>query len=266
MKILLMARLIRYSVAIGFGFAVYSNVAAQGKSSPSFSPIKGQGLPVCQAYLRRLSEDSAADAPYCGRPETTEVEGFQELNRVPLTIDEAYRLSNRIYNFTYQGDQETLANGRTAISRREIERDLHKQIFAWRYDPPVDIDNDGSPDDVVVWQGRGAARASFPCGFIKQDSPWWQTQLAYVLDGGGLERVNQERTRTIFGAASASEEKRSKGFQPVGRTIGIFNYKKRFYFDTFLDSSTRRRGENVLGVFLHENGVSRGVCEYRWNH
>jgi len=59
-------------------------------------------------------------------------------------------------------------------------------------------------------------------------------------------------------------------FRPVGRSIGIFEYKSVFYFDTFFDLSGDAQGSrsgepslaNTLGVFERRGGMTREVCEY----
>jgi hypothetical protein len=51
-----------------------------------FSLTKGQGHPVCEAYLQRLNSSPYFPyPPYCDRPEDDEIPGFALLHRVPLT-------------------------------------------------------------------------------------------------------------------------------------------------------------------------------------
>ncbi len=40
-----------------------------------------------------------------------------------------------------------------------IRRELGRNLKVWRYDPPVDIDNDGVPERLVTWQGLGAGNS-----------------------------------------------------------------------------------------------------------
>jgi hypothetical protein len=53
-------------------------------------------------------------------------------------------------------------------------------------------------------------------------------QRAFVLRSTG-DWIDEERTRAIFGHPHVQR------FVPLGPSIGIFEYRGRFYFDSFLD-------------------------------
>jgi len=263
-------------VAAAVGFVAVTYAYADGSTTPVLT--RGRGVPICDAYLERLKLAEYTDPPYCDRPESQEIEGFELLNRIPLAADEAFSLANKVYNFTHQGNQDSFPNGRSFISKEEIQRDLGQSIVAWRYDPPVDVNNDSTPDPVVIWQGHGASQGSYVCGFVKERDPWWQNQLAYIVDFSAM-RIDERRTKEIFGhpAGKYSITVDGKlvdlpGFLPVGLRIGIFKYRGLYYFDTFFDSygdfqGLRQRDARIgstLGVFLRSKGTTKQVCEYRW--
>jgi hypothetical protein len=247
--------------------------------SKQFTLTKGRGIAVCEAYLKRLNLVQSDEPPYCDRPEDTEIEGFEHLNRIPLNIDEAFAFGDKVYNFTYRGSQDSFPNGRSSITKNIIQQDLGRSILAWRYDPPADIDNDGAPDSLVIWQGYGASHGSYVCGSVKDRDPWWQNQIAYIVDFDAM-RIDEKRTRKIFGHpvgsySSVMAGKRKvtlPGFRPIGLKMGIFKYDGLYYFDTFFDSSGDFQGRrqkdprigSTLGVFLRKDGVTKQMCEYRF--
>lgn len=254
--------------------------AACAYADEATTPVltKGRGVAVCDAYLERLKLTEYADPPYCDRPESDEIEGFDRLNRVPLTVDEAFALGDRIRNFTFNGDQDAFTNRRSFVTKAIIQRDLGRSILAWRYEPPVDIDSDGIPDALVVWQGYGASPGNYVCGSVKERDPLYQSQIAYIIDVDTM-RINEKKTRDIFGHPLGKYSITVDGkrvnlqrFRPVGLKIGIVKYKGLYYFDTFFDSSGDFRGlrqndariGNTLGVFLRSGDTTKQVCEYRW--
>ena len=249
-------------------------------SEGPFSLTQGAGLSVCEAYLKRLNLDTSATPPFCDRPEDDRVRGFKILNRVSLSDAQAMTLGQKIYNFTMHGNQDQSNRGKKFITRSTLSLELGHDIRAWRYEPRVDINNDGRPDDVVVWHGYGASKGMYRCNTGPGDLHWRQTQIAYVVTPD-LARIDEAKTREIFGyplgaypiIRNGKTTGFTKEFRPIGRTIGIFEYDSQYYFDTFFDSygdfqGKRRKDTNIantLGVFLRKGGVTRQVCEYRWS-
>jgi len=235
--------------------------AAPESTTPSdlsrykFQLEKGAGVPVCEAYLQRLNQTEFEAPPFCGRPENDPIPGFSLLHRVPLSPAETARLYPRI--LTFLGGQRSTpplpldsyatANANTGGSG--------PVIFAWHYAPPVDIDNDGSHRDVVVWTGPPAEYLNRPCGSMPDDSrltqPLRWSQLAFVLTNGGLD-LDDARSLATFGRPSQTQ------FRPIGFSLDIFRYGNETYFDTFLEKPLQDR----LAVFVHRNGTTLQVCQY----
>jgi len=261
-----------------------------------FQLTKGKGVPVCDAYLERLNTTKYEEPPFCDRPENDSVKGFVKLNRLPLSPADVHDLYPIISNFKLSANQKNLdwadmnlqlrltqrSQGRlTDIGTQLLQRDLARgAVKIWRYDPAIDIDNDGVPDNVEVWQGGAVAHVSGKCG---EDLPnpysktggsiMHQVQLAFVVTGNN-DRLDALKTKKIFAHPSGGyrlpDGSLSANFRPIGITIGIFKYQDSYYFDTFFDSrgdfeDKRQNDErlfNTLAVFLHKDGKTRQVCEY----
>lgn len=269
---------------------------------PPFTLIKGKGIPVCEAYLKRLNVSEfgiCEKLPTCGRPENDSVEGFTKLNRVPLTAEQISALYGGVSNFSSQGN----CNRDSSLSRNpmkaflSIERSQQEMAdgspIAWHYDPPVDIDNDGKQDtDLVVWQGYGldGGVGGLRCGGQFGPLNRVVTQPTVILSIDWQEmKLNEARICDLFehpvgGYPVMFHGKRvmADAFRPIGRGLGIFAYQGKYYFDTFFDGwgdfegkrrsdwgDGKRRIKNdlrdILGVFQRKEGVTKQVCEYRWN-
>ena len=253
-----------------------------------FQLTKGKGRPVCDAYLQRLNTTDYTVPPYCNRPEVTTVPGFTSLHRVPLTAEQAYQIGERIGNFMdtgNQGSQEEdamkearaqelgIASPIASVSAyaKNISEGFTK---AWRYIPPVDIDNDGAPDNILVWQGVGVDPSWGICGIphppMDQDR---EAQIAFILTNSN-NRIDVPKTKAVFGHPSGGYRlpngQFAQRFRPIGLDVGIFEYNGLYYFDTFFDMwgdfYNRRKNdpemENTLGVFLRKDGQTQQVCEY----
>jgi len=268
-----------------------------------FQLMKGADIPVCEDYLKRLNQmefdDPLDDPPYCDRPESTAVEGFSLLNRVFLSAEEVYALTPRVSGFSrsknqdYYDQQNQMGKKfgwppQELMSLNSIKGDIGREIKVWRYAPPIDIDNDGTPDPLIVWHGLGAGHSSGRCGgrdyregIIRQR----QTQIAYLMDPA-MQRIDEARTQTIFGHPLGGYlvtykdpntghrvTEYSENFRPIGLTVGIFSYQGEAYFDTFFDEwgdfkgkrRTRPEIQDTLGVFLRKGAVTQQICEYLWN-
>ena len=201
-------------LAMLFAMAGAQPVFASGPEAATgaaFALTEGRGVPVCGAYLMRLNRVGSGKLPYCDRPEDSEVAGFALLHRVPLTIDEAFALGDRIHNLMQQGNQDSFTNNTSYVTKELLRRSLGRSIFAWRYDPLVDIDNDGTPDRIIVWQGYGASHGNYVCGFVKNREPWRQNQIAFVIERNGA-RIDEKRTREIFGHPNQQKGSETNSF------------------------------------------------------
>lgn len=256
-----------------------------------FRLTKGSGVSVCRAYLDRLNQGKQAGFPFCDRPESGEEYGFIPLSRVPLSDQQMRELGNRAHSFMSSRDQDSVEKANVHSLRlglkptewmtdRTIARYVGTDIFVWRYDPLVDIDNDGVLDQIVVWRGYPVGSHLPGCG--RGDKWNWimsDTQMPFFVDAA-LTRIDEDKTMRVFGhplggykiSKEGEESRYSDKFRPIGLTIGIFNYEGTHYFDTFFDSWGDIEGDrradpairSTLGVFLHKDGKTRQICEYYW--
>lgn len=249
----------------------------------SFKLTRGRGRPVCEAYLQRLNSTPYATPPFCGRPENDSVPGFVALTRAPLTATQVEYWYPRVLAFREYQRQATVVPPAWPVPEKLIPL-LGTQLFAWRYVTPLDIENDGKPIDVLIWQGPGVDPEVFgSCG--SENSVRDQTvverlhQLAFALDDG---RIDESRTKAVFGhpsggyyattgAAAERHELLSQRFRPIGEWLGFFRYRDTYYMDTFLDPSWgdldgKRVGssslKNTLAVVQRRDGQMSEVCEY----
>ena len=256
---------------------------------------QGSGVPVCEAYLQRLNQTVFREPPSCGRPENSQVPGFTRLNRVALRAAQVNRNYAQVFNLSHM----TNDNGKLVIPPAE-RNDLAAiwsrngrlddgvdalvepaDVSAWRFEPPVDIDNDGVPDSVVIWR-------SFPpqwslgmpveaCG-VKTDSSHVSPEFTHVplIFSPDYALVEPEKTLTIFGGSMplSPQLEANRGrlgtavpyqwLRPVGDSIEVFEYGGKYYFDTTAsDGSNLLTDADRIDVYLRQQGTTQKVCAYR---
>lgn len=248
-----------------------------------FVLTKGAEEPVCKAYVQRLNRTDFEAPPYCDRPENSDVKGFATLNRVVLDIDEIEKLNSQVYGFLWERDARYVhpPAGQRDRWRANLELQIQHSTSLqrhFRFEPPIDIDNDGVPDQLVIWRETG-----YRCGEVLGAGPARASTFVIVLDAQG--NVDAARTQEIFGhpaggyvvtyrdAQKNAITKESKRFRPIGRSLSVFVFEGRSYFDTFYDDwgdlTNHRRDDpqimNTLAVLKRESGKTDPVCEIRWN-
>jgi hypothetical protein len=262
-----------------------------------FALTKGRGHPVCEAYLQRLNQTDFYDKPYCGRPESGSVPGFDVLRRrwldreqfKALQIDVIEVLTNSQHNSSYRRQ----ANPDGTVSLIEPPNMGPPENFlpgAWFYDPPVDIDNDGHPDNIVLWTGYDRENSMCGAGNARNDLPIPGDTSLVALSSDG-RTVDRERTNVLtgYGGSALAPPESSVIFSSA---LGVFRYRGLIYYDAFFDSAERpeitlesapesskitqaivphRSGDHLikrvkhdypLGVFIFQNERRREVCEY----
>ena len=258
--------------------------------------IRGKGVPVCEAYLQRLNQSVFHEPPYCGRPENDQVPGFERLERVPLAAAQVKSLYPTAFNLTNPTADnfqmrpprpgastalaEFWANGQLGYTVKAISG--QDKISAWGFSPPLDIDNDGKPDNVVIWRdyppiwNEGATEH---CG-----EP---TQRPYALSTGDSDPfilapdgngIDTQRTVAIFNTDEPRDPayvRARKGIDlfleyiPIGMGTTVFRYRGTTYFDVL--KVRRGSGEPPNGqvekthvhVYLVRSGRRHDLCEYQ---
>lgn len=244
-----------------------------------FQLAEGRGIPVCDAYLQRLNETEYWGPPYCGRPEDSRVPGFSRLHRVYLTGAETAQLYPHLQSFGNARDSSHPPVLGATEARLAASGGSGPGIIAWRYDPKVDIENDGRPDNVVIWVGPPLDVDADACGNTVTSSGTELSaglrveQIGLISSDPDTRTLDDARTLAVFGSPhGAAVVSGSLGFVPVGSSISVFVYRSVTYFDTFFHGEgwpdfygNRARVpalDNHLAVFLRRDGVTRQICEY----
>jgi hypothetical protein len=244
------------------------------KADYQYRITRGHGIPVCDAFLLRLKATNSGKPPYCDIPEDDSIPGFAKLHRVPLTPGEADHLFSHIFGLTNYAQQMDTTPGWTLSSVR-----LGVNVFAWGYNPPVSLNNDGVPENVIIWQGYGVDSflGDARCGGVTmvhtQDYEYQPPQVGFVLTPDSRQ-VDESKTIEIFGPPEgdiAPFRFTSNGrFAPLGWTEGIIEFDGRYYVESIVNlrnsarESHRKDGPSIftLAVFLKQNGKTRQMCEY----
>jgi hypothetical protein len=246
-----------------------------------FTQTQGAGTEVCDALLERLRKTKWKAPPYCDLTEATSVAGFERLHRVPLPESEIATLYAKVHFFTRTQRQ----GSDYGLFPSEISGELGYDLFAWRYSPPLSVGNDGSTDNVIVWQGFGLSNTTSlhsMCGStLDPASPEDGVRIndvALVLAKNNSD-IDVERTKELFMAPTPNpiQEAIVRGpepnlFVPIGETMGFVRYRGLTYMTTFesvvpfTGEATRRvasQKRNRLMVVLRQNGVLKQMCEYQ---
>ncbi len=263
-------------------------------SPAPFTLTEGRGLPVCDAYLEVLNRMPLERTPFCGRPDNGPHPDFIPLTRHDLSAEEIMSLFTYVWEFMRFDDQrheERYAHPQLDPSKsfwsanptdlETIEKFLRfGWLNVWSYAAPIDIENDGNPIPLVIWQGYGATSKGADCGtaypHVWTDS--YIEQRPFVLSTDG-KTIDEGRTRAIFGApvngaaksdVSISPPVHTPGlpigatpFHEIGDSIGIFGYRAKYYFQTENMPISRTARSSPVKVFLRQNGQTNEVCAYR---
>jgi hypothetical protein len=261
--------------------------------------VKG-AEPVCKAYVDHLNravyvrevddrQGTRLNNPHCDRGEIADEEKFQQLKRVPLSIEELLRLKPAVYAFLSSPEgipssiPSTLAVNPSPPNapgtdqfRQWTALNAQKNYLFYRFEPRVDIDNDGQPDDVVVWKESGGF-----CGELDRGgNPRILRTDLLVLDRAGELDVKKTSSITMhpkgpnLAIRNPSDpmhpvEIRDPQYRPIGKTFGVFVFENKTYFDTFYgdggDLNNKRDGtpnyRETLAVLKSEGRKTRLSCE-----
>lgn len=250
-----------------------------------FKLVKGHGVPVCEAYLRVLNKARFAVSPFCGRPDPDSEPGFEHLERRYLTASEIEPLFNHVHAFMNFGDQDHVENAYHPGAQPDHgywDTNLEnvkglafalnqRYLRVWTFQDTVDIDNDGRPDQVLLWQGYGAADNFGPCGIAFSPHRDWivlyTPQRAFILSADP-HRINEGKTRSIFGDPQGSSKnavqsavfEKHNPFDPLAGSIDIFKYRGLYYIDVE-DLPALETSPEHLEVLLRDHARAEKVCE-----
>ena len=252
-----------------------------------FSIVRGHGVAVCDAYLQLLNQTHFDVTPFCGRPD--DGTGFMHLRRHYWGVDQIFQLVPHVYGFMVFDNQFHLGRwftpnpenpNKPLITTNPDTRDSIADFLrrnwmrVWSYEEPIDIENDGSSLDVLIWQDGGTR-----CGSDYADHPWtfpYVPQQAFIINSDG-KTIDERLTRTIFGGPEESSPTRSlrrpkyipgvayhaNPFRPLAESIGIFGYRGRYYIETENRSKTQDGPLPPVIVYLREHKSTAKLCTFR---
>ncbi len=284
-------------LVIAFLLLPFASLAREPSIPVSPAPFiltEGRGLPVCDAYLEVLNRMPLERTPFCGRPDNGPNPDFVPLKRHDLSAEEIMSLFTYVWEFMRFDDprhEERYAHPQLDPSKSfwsanptdldTIEKFLRfGWLNVWSYSAPIDIENDGNPIPLVIWQGYGATSKGADCGtaypHVWTDS--YIEQRAFVLSTDG-KTIDEGRTRAIFGAPANGAPKSDFSISPpvhtpglpigatpfheIGDSIGIFGYRAKYYFQTENMPISRTARPSPVKVFLRQNGQTNEVCAFR---
>lgn len=243
----------------------------------------GRGVPVCEAYAQRIAQTDFAKMAFCDRPEGTSVPGFGVLERRDLTLDEVVKLFVPVEDYMSGRDAAKAAAAKGITLSRPLEpsnlsdpRGTLRELLqlgwthAWTYRYPVDIENRGVPEQVILWQGYGVTGEGGYCGLPYSSKPWsfpYIRTRAIILTQDGTA-LDAEKTTRIFGdpgeslmagGTTNSNPPNGRSVIPPLASLGIFSYEQRFYIDAVLNPKTQKSATTFV-VYLREQGRTKQIC------
>lgn len=241
-----------------------------------FELTRGEGKPVCEAYLQRLNQTEFFSPPYCGRPESTLVPGFAALHRRYLGPSEykmmyfqalAVLSDQPVYQY-YKSLKNP--NGSVTLVPSHDRNFPGFTSGAWTYDPPLDIENSRQGDNVIMWTTESRYYSFCGTPDSRNGSLTPGSSAGLVAFPGG-RTIDSPATYSVFGISGLSSYL-PRIFPEFSHEFGVFRYRSQNYFDGFLTGSRHLsaggglkldpRLRDTLAVFLYTHKHRREVCEY----
>lgn len=258
---------------------------------------QAQDQNVCSAYRQLLDQTKFEVTPFCGRPDYGSIAGFTQLKRNYWGVKQIWPIFLHVYEFMLFDDQFHVqmtpsGNPKKPFAMRPLQtadvitKDLMamnlrlKWMRVWSYEKPIDIANDNAPLNILIWQGYGANGVSDGggrrCGSDYAGHPWtvsYADQRAFIVNPDG-KTINEQLTREIFGAPEESLPSRSlrnpkyipgiaydaNPFMPLADSIGIFEYRGRYYIETENRPKTKNGPLPPVVVYLREHNHTTKLC------
>jgi hypothetical protein len=247
---------------------------------------KGREQPLCVAYAENLNRVDWRNEPFCGRPIASSSKDFARFKTESLSAVEREKLEPQVIGLMEYGDAGVYFSKHSA-KLRGLQRDARRHAqqdaeamksgalsqlpapTAYRYEPAVDIDNDGVADDVTFWRETG-----YQCGdYFPVDSPVpTRAPLdAFVLGTDGSIDVRRSRawfypTAPLLPDVLAKEggPVAAFGWRSSSRSIGILNFRGRTYIDNSSPGRSMKPRSGVIEVYEVKGESAQLRCEITW--
>lgn len=213
------------------------SLRSHGRRQTIFPSFRVAAWALCDAYLQLLNQAHFDVTPFCGRPD--DGPGFMLLKRRYWGVEQIWPIFTHVYEFMLFDNQFHVQkwfspNPASPDTQDGIGDSLCRGwMRAWSYEEPIDIENDGSPLNVIIWQYGGTQ-----CGSDYADHPWnfpYVDRRALIINSDG-KNIDERLTRAIFGAPEESAPARltrrpskspflpvgANPFRPLADSISIF--------------------------------------------
>lgn len=248
--------------------------AKRGDSLEHLVLVEGKECAICTAYLRQLKQVTLKKPLLCGRPISESFEGIEKPSRVFLSAEEIYPIYAKIKNFLRRGDQnytwssfnsktgsfETVSSELPTSEKEAIEwlrRSVGtNQLKVWKFQPPIDVDNDGQVDNVV---GRQHGR----CNWEMRLNPL----IAAVVFDEATNRILEEKSHALVALITDTSRKDWKSGRRLnsGNSLGFLQYQGEIFVDALVDlpEDLERATNTELQLFKLAPGNASLMCKFR---
>lgn len=224
--------------ALILSLVILALLPAQNTIAARFKVVKGEHTQVCEAYKRNLEsfDENRISPLICERPINPDMEGFSNPLRRPLDISKHRELFKNILGYLGAASKSVLENSEKyeELIRREGQ---FNRLSA--YDPPIDVNNDGHPDNLISFRG----------GLCREPDRTSRTYRTVILalrkDGSALDK---KLSGQLLGVHKQGHS-----------TMDVFVYKGVTYFD-FWASAEVSGDRYVLYVFKLNQDHATNVC------
>jgi hypothetical protein len=195
-----------------------------------FTMMKGDGVPVCEAYLGVLNRTPLERTPFCGRPDNGPEPAFAQLERRYLAVEEILPLFAPVWEFMRFNDQD------------------HSGASC------------GADYAHLPWDGTYTEQRAFGLSADGKKIDEQQTRDLFGMPGAKPPKTGSAGRRP---APLGGLPPGAKPFTPLADSIGIFGYGGRYYIQTENKPASRGVKLPSVEVLLHEHAHTSEVCSFR---
>ena len=270
-------------------------LAAPAAHAGQYVLEKGKGVEVCEAYEKNLNSFKPR-GPFRGnRPINPEFKDFSKPDLKGWVEDPTPGSrtfpEEKIDRFLWERDANPVYSYRGGIAKwrgtpAQYE-EAWKRFKFLRRGPgiqtadrekigAVDIDNDGTPDNVYLDErGNDLGAPLLVLNADRSDLDYAKTKL--VMQHPSRKEQGLGELRKLAPGERATAEAEKFGYTPFedslhGASYDVFQYKNRTYFDLWWIRHTDYQGKldfevgvgKPLRVFVIENNRTREVCTYKY--
>ncbi len=272
-------------------FALVSVALANIAHAGRYELIKGKGVEVCEAYGKNLNLSKSRLPMHCERAVSREMKDFHKPEWIRLDFSRSYGLLGKIDRFLWERDANpvyyfpitewrqwrgTKEQYDRAWKSYKIDRD--RRTIIGHMTSSVDIDNDGTPDNVYLDEtcSSGAYGALLlVLNSDRTDLDYAKTKLVMPHPSRKEQGLGEFRT-VKEGDFGIGPNDVKRGYMWVEDSLhdvfyDVFRYREKTYFDQWWRNHPNFQGKadfmvGKLHVFVIENHETQEICTYRYNN